>query len=74
MDVPGDRLGQGEPGRPARGRGPDRGGELSQEDYRPPSAGWGAARSVAQVLARAGEPVDGPRAIKLMVLPGACLS
>ena len=66
MDVPGDRLGQGEPGRPALGRGPNRGGEFSQEGYRHPSAGWGAARSVAQVLARAGEPLDGPRAIKLM--------
>jgi molybdopterin-dependent oxidoreductase alpha subunit len=66
MDIPGDRLGQGEPGRPAVGRGPNRGGEFSQEDYSHPTAGWGAARSVAKVLARAGEPVDGPRAIKLM--------
>jgi molybdopterin-dependent oxidoreductase alpha subunit len=66
VGVPGDKLGQGEPGRPAVGRGPNRGGEFSQEDYRHPSAGWGAARSVGQVLARAREPLDGPLAIKRM--------
>ncbi len=64
--VAGDRLGIGEPGRPAAGRGPNRGGEPAQEDYRHPSAGWGAARSVARVLARAREPLDGPRAVKRM--------
>jgi molybdopterin-dependent oxidoreductase alpha subunit len=66
VGIPGDKLGQGEPGRPAVGRGPNRGDVFSQEDYRHPSAGWGAARSVGQGLARAREPLEGPRAIKRM--------
>jgi molybdopterin-dependent oxidoreductase alpha subunit len=64
--IAGDLLGQGEPGRPAVGRGPNTGGEFSQEDYHHPSAGWGAARSVAQVLAETREPLAGPRAILRM--------
>ena len=73
----GDLLGQGAPGRPAVGRGPNAGGEFSQEDYHHPSAGWGAARSVAKVLAQtpgAGcrptcDPADEPRGRGLR-LPG----
>ena len=42
----GDLLGQGEPGHPAVGRGPNAGGEYSQEDYHHPAAAWGAAKSV----------------------------
>ena len=64
--IAGDLFGQGEPGRPAVGRGPNAGGEFSQQDYHHPAAGWGAARSVAQVLAQSGELVAGTRAIQLM--------
>jgi molybdopterin-dependent oxidoreductase alpha subunit len=64
--IAGDLLGQGEPERPAAGRGPNVGGEFSQEDYHHPSAGWGAARSVAKVLAQSGELVAGTRAIQRM--------
>jgi molybdopterin-dependent oxidoreductase alpha subunit len=62
----GDLLGQGEPGRPAVGRGPNAGAEFSQEDYHHPAAGWGAARSVAKVLAQSRELVAGTRAIQRM--------
>ena len=62
----GHLLGQGEPGHPAVGRGPNAGGEYSQEDYHHPAAGWGAARSVAKVLAQSRELVAGTRAIQLM--------
>src|SRR5258708_23139400 len=48
----GDLLGQGEPGRPAVGRGPNAGAEFSQEDYHHPAAGWGAARTGGKVLAQ----------------------
>ena len=37
-----------------------------QEDYHHPAAGWGAARSVAKVLAQSRELVAGTRAIQLM--------
>jgi molybdopterin-dependent oxidoreductase alpha subunit len=37
-----------------------------RKDYRHPTAGWGAAASVAKVLARTREPIDGPRAIRRM--------
>lgn len=63
---PGDELGHGAPGTPATGRGPNRGGEFSQEDDRAPAAGWGAARSVARVMTRSREPVNGARAILKM--------
>jgi molybdopterin-dependent oxidoreductase alpha subunit len=64
--IAGDLLGQGEPGRPAAGRGPNAGGEFAQADYHHPSAGWGAARSVAKVVAQSGELVAGTRAIQRM--------
>jgi hypothetical protein len=55
-------LGRGEPGRPAVGRGPNAGGEYSQQDYHHPAAGWGAARSVAKVLVQSRELGAGTRA------------
>ncbi|WP_420707850.1 FdhF/YdeP family oxidoreductase [Streptomyces sp. NRRL F-525] len=62
----GDDLGRGAPGVAARGRGPNRPGDISQEDDTAPSAGWGAARSVTRVLAKTREPVSGPLAIVRM--------
>jgi molybdopterin-dependent oxidoreductase alpha subunit len=62
----GELFGQGQPGRPAVGRGPNAGGEFSQEDYHHPAAGWGAARSVAKVLVDSRELVAGTRAIQRM--------
>ncbi|MDQ1360650.1 MAG: hypothetical protein QOJ44_1027 [Acidimicrobiaceae bacterium] len=50
------------PGEQALGRGPTPGG-YSRHVYDHPAAGWGAARSVAHVLERAGEPIEGFRAI-----------
>ena len=63
---PGDDLGRGAPGVAARGRGPNRKADLSQEDDRAPSAGWGAARAVTRVLAKTHEPLRGPMAIMKM--------
>ena len=54
------------PGKPALGRGPAVDGEYSRHPYHLPAAGWGAAESVANVLARAGEPIEGFRAIFVM--------
>ncbi|MHB8960290.1 MAG: FdhF/YdeP family oxidoreductase [Candidatus Limnocylindrales bacterium] len=51
------------PGVPALGRGPADGGKFSRHDYHHPAAGWGAAVSVAKVVAQTREPVDGPRAV-----------
>ncbi|MDT5125886.1 MAG: hypothetical protein QOH54_1530, partial [Mycobacterium sp.] len=62
----GGLLGQGAPGRPAVGRGPNTGGEYSQQDYHHPAAGWGAARSVAKVLVESRELIAGSRAIQRM--------
>jgi len=45
------------PGVPALGRGPAPDGDYSRHKYHHPAAGWGAARSVAKVLERAGEPL-----------------
>jgi molybdopterin-dependent oxidoreductase alpha subunit len=53
------------PNVPALGRGPAP-GEYSRHDYHHPAAGWGAARSVAHVLERAGEPLQGFRALFVM--------
>ena len=49
--IAGDRLGQGEPGRPAVGRGPNAGGGFSQEDYHHPAAGWGAIEAASEAAA-----------------------
>ena len=54
------------PGKPALGRGPAVNGGYSRHPYHHPAAGWGAAESVASVLARAGEPIEGFRAIFVM--------
>src|ERR1700757_186959 len=54
------------PGKPALGRGPVVEGDYSRHPYHHPAAGWGAAESVADVLARAGEPIEGFRAIFVM--------
>lgn len=54
------------PGEPALGRGPALSGGYSRHEYHHPAAGWGAAGSVARVLERAGEPVEGFRALFTM--------
>jgi molybdopterin-dependent oxidoreductase alpha subunit len=54
------------PGVPALGRGPEPDGDYSRHDYDHPAAGWGAARSVGKVLERAGERLDGFRALFVM--------
>jgi molybdopterin-dependent oxidoreductase alpha subunit len=54
------------PGVPALGRGPAPGGDYSRHEYHHPAAGWGAARSVGDVLKRAGEPLDGFRSLLVM--------
>src|SRR5207237_9481772 len=54
------------PGKPALGRGPAVDGDYSRHPYHHPAAGWGAAESVAGVLARAGAPSEGFRAIFVM--------
>ena len=54
------------PGKAALGRGPALDGDYSRHPYHHPAAGWGAAESVAGVLARAGEPIEGFRAIFVM--------
>ncbi|MFF5084480.1 FdhF/YdeP family oxidoreductase [Actinoplanes sp. NPDC000266] len=58
--------GRGAPGSAAPGCGPGGDGVVAQRDYTHPSAGWGAARSVGQVLARSREPVTGVRAMLKM--------
>jgi molybdopterin-dependent oxidoreductase alpha subunit len=54
------------PEAPALGRGPAPDGDYSRHEYHHPAAGWGAARSVGKVLERAGEPVEGFRALFVM--------
>jgi hypothetical protein len=56
------------PGETALGRGPIAGDDYSRHEYHHPAAGWGAARSVSHVLERAGEPVEGIRALFVMNL------
>ncbi|MFI6873318.1 FdhF/YdeP family oxidoreductase [Streptomyces sp. NPDC050400] len=66
---PGDRAGDPAPdATPATGFGPA-GGEPSARPYHHPTAGWGAARSVAKVVARAKEPVDASRLMVTMNHP-----
>lgn len=60
------RMLGGVPGEPALGRGPAPWGGYSRHTYDHPAAGWGAAHSVARVLERAGEPVEGFRALFVM--------
>ncbi|WP_305784069.1 FdhF/YdeP family oxidoreductase [Symbioplanes lichenis] len=66
MSVDGDRLGQGAPGVPARGRGPGSKAAPAQRDCTHPSAGWGAALSVGNVVAKTREPLAGPHAMLKM--------
>src|SRR5262245_44088009 len=54
------------PAQPALGRGPAPTENFGRHEYDHPAAGWGAARSVAGVLARAGEPMEGFRALFVM--------
>src|SRR5438105_7296567 len=54
------------PGKAALGRGPAVDSKHSRHPYHHPAAGWGAAESVAGVLTRAGEPIEGFRAIFVM--------
>ncbi|MEA2202051.1 MAG: hypothetical protein QOI89_2647 [Solirubrobacteraceae bacterium] len=54
------------PGAPALGRGPAPDGQYSRHAYHHPAAGWGASRSVGEVLERAGEPLEGFRALFVM--------
>jgi molybdopterin-dependent oxidoreductase alpha subunit len=54
------------PGVPALGRGPAPRGDFSRHEYHHPAAGWGAARSVGEVLERAGHPLEGVRALFVM--------
>src|SRR5258705_5831755 len=53
-------------GEPALGRGPAPTGDHERHVYDHPAAGWGAARSVGKVLERAGEPLEGFRALFVM--------
>ncbi|MFF0342704.1 FdhF/YdeP family oxidoreductase [Kribbella sp. NPDC004875] len=48
------------------GDGPATDGEWSQQDYHHPAAGWGAAKSVAQVLGHEHAVLSGPRAMLKM--------
>ena len=54
------------PGAPALGRGPATDKPVEHADDHHPAAGWGAATSVARVLARSGEPLAGTRALLKM--------
>jgi molybdopterin-dependent oxidoreductase alpha subunit len=57
------------PDQPARGFGPESDGRFSHEPYDRPTAGWGAARSVAAVLLKGGQPLADARAILAMNHP-----
>jgi len=54
------------PGEPALGRGPAPDEDYSRHEYDHPAPGWGAARSVANVLDHAGKPLEGARALFVM--------
>jgi len=60
------RMLGGAPGVAAAGRGPRGGPAPRQFDYAHPAAGWGAAKSVGNVLAATREPLRGPRALARM--------
>jgi molybdopterin-dependent oxidoreductase alpha subunit len=60
------RMLGGIPGVPAIGRGPAPSGEYSRHEYHHPAAGWGAARSVGNILLSAAEPLVGFRALFAM--------
>ena len=54
------------PGAAALGRGPVPDGKHSRHEYDHPAAGWGAARSVGNVLRRSPQPLEGVKAILVM--------
>ena len=54
------------PGSTALGRGPTVSDGYSRHAYDHPAAGWGAARSVAHVLADSGVEVEGTHALFVM--------
>jgi molybdopterin-dependent oxidoreductase alpha subunit len=61
-----DRMLGSVPGVPAAGRGPAADGDFSRHEYDHPAAGWGAARSVGEVLEKSGTPAEGVRALFVM--------
>ncbi|MDX6743990.1 FdhF/YdeP family oxidoreductase [Actinocorallia sp. A-T 12471] len=61
-----DEFGIGTPGERNPGRGPGRGGGFTFRPDTHPTAGWGAARAVGEVLARTREPLAGTGAILKM--------
>jgi molybdopterin-dependent oxidoreductase alpha subunit len=61
-----DRMLGSVPGVPAVGRGPAPDGDFSRHEYHHPAAGWGAARSVGEVLEKSGTPAEGVRALFVM--------
>jgi molybdopterin-dependent oxidoreductase alpha subunit len=54
------------PGVPAVGRGPATDGGFSRHECHHPAAGWGAARSVGEVLEKSGTPAEDVRALFVM--------
>ncbi len=56
----------GAPGADALGRGPLPTDKFSRHEYDHPAAGWGAARSVGEVLEKSGTEVEGTRALLVM--------
>src|SRR6201993_3190262 len=61
-----DRMLGSVPGAQALGRGPAPDGKFSRHEYHHPAAGWGAARSVGEVLEERHTPVEGVRALFVM--------
>ena len=64
--TPQDRMLAAVPGAPALGRGPIPQRDHARHPYDHPSAGWGAARSVGQVISHAGDPLDTFKALFVM--------
>ena len=54
------------PGSAALGRGPMPEGDYARHEYHHPAAGWGAVRSVANVLEKSGVEIEGTRALFVM--------
>ena len=58
-----DRMLGTVPGAAALGRGPVPDDGFSRHEYHHPAAGWGAAKSVGEVLEERRTPVEGVRAL-----------